>query len=154
MNCALSDQWRFSHGEQATTRRKRLRFHQFLACNLFASFRSVLSWNVGTPDDINESTLSLFCILEPKIDVLVIGVGDADVTPSIAKRIMSFTRKYKINVEILTTESACATFNFLNAEQRMVAGAFIPPTTLRLNENDMMNAQRRNNELYEMERLV
>lgn len=114
----------------------------------------MLSWNVGTPDDINESTLSLFCILEPKIDVLVIGVGDADVTPSIAKRIMSFTRKYKINVEILTTESACATFNFLNAEQRMVAGAFIPPTTLRLNENDMMNAQRRNNELYELERLV
>lgn len=108
----------------------------------------MLSWNVGSADDINEATLSLFCILEPKIDVLVLGLGDADVTPTIAKRIMAFTRKYKVNVEILTTESACATFNFLNAEQRMVAGAFIPPVSLRVNENDLMNAQRRNNNLY------
>lgn len=112
--------------------------------------RSVLSWNVGDAGDINESTLSLFTVLEPKIDVLVIGLGDA-VAPEVAHRIMAFSRKHKVNVEILTTESACATFNFLNAEQRMVAGAFIPPTQLRLNENDMMNAQRRNNQLYEVD---
>lgn len=114
----------------------------------------MLSWNVGSPDDINESTLSLFSILEPKIDVLVIGVGDSNVTPAVAQRIMQFSRKYNINVEILTTESACATFNFLNAEQRMVAGAFIPPITLRVNENDLMNAQRRNNDLYESDKFA
>lgn len=83
--------------------------------------------------------------------MLVLGLGDTNVTPTVAKRIMAFTRKYKINVEILTTESACATFNFLNAEQRMVAGAFIPPATLRVNENDLMNTQLRNNELYEVD---
>jgi NADH dehydrogenase [ubiquinone] 1 alpha subcomplex assembly factor 3 len=29
--------------------------------------RTVLSWNVGSVDDINEDSLSLFCMLEPKI---------------------------------------------------------------------------------------
>lgn len=110
----------------------------------------MFAWNVGTPNDISEATLSLFCVMEPKIDVLVIGLGDEAVTPAVTSRIMAFMRKYRINVEILTTESACATFNFLNAEQRMVAGAFIPPKQMRINENDMMEAQRRNNALYEV----
>jgi hypothetical protein len=29
--------------------------------------RTVLSWNVGSVDEINEDSLSLFCLLEPKI---------------------------------------------------------------------------------------
>lgn len=127
----------------------RISADETITFSIRTSHRSVLSWNVGSAADINEATLSLFCVLEPKIDVLVIGLGDTAVTPAVARHIMSFTQKYKINVEILSTESACATFNFLNAEQRMVAGAFIPPATLRVNENDMMNTQRRNQQLYE-----
>lgn len=68
-------------------------------------FRSVLSWNVGSAEDINEDTLRLFCILEPKIDILVLGLGDLIVTPEFTKRILVFMRKYKINIEILNTES-------------------------------------------------
>lgn len=44
-------------------------------------------------------------MLEPKIDVLVLGIGDEVVTPQFAKHILSFMRKYKINVEILGTEA-------------------------------------------------
>lgn len=60
---------------------------------------------MGSSEHINEETLSLFCVLEPKIDILVIGIGDQQVTPEFSKRIMQFMRKYKINVEILGTEA-------------------------------------------------
>lgn len=46
---------------------------------------------------------------------------------------------------------ACATFNFLNSEQRLVCGAFIPPITLRFNENDILRTKLRHNELYTVE---
>lgn len=73
--------------------------------------RSVLSWNVGQSEDINEDTLSLFCMLEPKIDVLVIGIGDQQVTPAFSKKIMTFMQKYQINVEILGTAAVSRIFH-------------------------------------------
>ncbi|XP_016953465.1 NADH dehydrogenase [ubiquinone] 1 alpha subcomplex assembly factor 3 [Drosophila biarmipes] len=113
--------------------------------------RSVLSWNVNSFEDINEESLSLFPTLEPKIDVLIIGIGDQAPPPALSKRIIEFMKKYKINVEILRTEQACATFNFLNAENRMVACALIPPLHLTYNENDILQAKLRKKELYETE---
>lgn len=100
--------------------------------------RSVLSWNISNYDDIHEKSLSLFTLLEPKIDVLVIGVGDQTVTPAFSIKMMNYMRAYSINVEVLKTEQACATFNFLNAEGRMVAAALIPPAHIKVNENDLM----------------
>ncbi|EDW92410.1 NADH dehydrogenase [ubiquinone] 1 alpha subcomplex assembly factor 3 [Drosophila yakuba] len=113
--------------------------------------RSVLSWNVNSFEDINEDSLSLFPTLEPKIDVLIIGIGDQAPPPALSKRIIEFMKKYKINVEVLRTEQACATFNFLNAENRMVACALIPPLHLTYNENDILQAKLRKKELYETE---
>jgi len=111
-------------------------------------FRSVLQWNVNDYQSINEETLSLFCLLEPKLDVLVIGIGDHTVTPALSKHILKFIRKYNINIELLTTEQACTTFNFLNAENRIVAGALIPPMHVKINENDILKSQIRNNSLF------
>ncbi|KAH8322572.1 hypothetical protein KR074_007176 [Drosophila pseudoananassae] len=111
--------------------------------------RSVLSWNVNSFEDINEESLSLFPTLEPKIDVLIIGIGDQSPPPSLSKRIVEFMKKYKINVEVLRTEQACATFNFLNAENRMVACALIPPLHVSYNENDILQAKLKKKELYE-----
>jgi hypothetical protein len=45
-------------------------------------------------------------------------------------------KQRKINLEILPTERACATFNFLNSEHRCVAAALIPPRFIRLTEDD------------------
>jgi len=101
--------------------------------------------------------------------VLIIGIGDQAPPPALSKRIIEFMKKYKINVEILRTEQvginhspiyihiewhslqACATFNFLNAENRMVACALIPPLHLSYNENDILQAKLRKKELYETE---
>ncbi|KAL5289040.1 hypothetical protein ACFFRR_009316 [Megaselia abdita] len=112
--------------------------------------KSVLSWNVNNHHDINEDSLSLFCALEPKIDLLVLGIGDVPVTPELSKRILGFMRKHKINIEILKTEQACATFNFLSAESRVVAAALIPPAHITVNENDMLQSKLRQESLYKV----
>ncbi|XP_058822867.1 NADH dehydrogenase [ubiquinone] 1 alpha subcomplex assembly factor 3 [Topomyia yanbarensis] len=113
--------------------------------------RTVFSWNVASYEDINEESLSLFSVLEPKIDILVVGIGDQPMTPALNKRIIEYMRKYRINVEVLSTEQACATFNFLNSEGRVVAGALIPPVSLRVNEDDVMRTQVAKRQVYELE---
>ena len=100
-----------------------------------------MCWNIERYEQINEKTLSLFCILEPKIDVLVIGTGDNPITPEFSKTIMKFMKKFEINVEVLPTEQACTTFNFLAGEGRMVGAAIIPPTLMSVSEADYVRHQ-------------
>lgn len=95
-----------------------------------------MSWNIDNLEEIDEKTLSLFPLLEPKIDILVVGIGDQQASPKFQKNILSFMKKYNINVEVLHTEAACTTYNFLASEARMVAAALIPPQTLTINEDD------------------
>ncbi len=47
--------------------------------------RSVLAWNVWDPREINEETLSLFLLLVPKLDILILGVGDAENVPLVRR---------------------------------------------------------------------
>ncbi|BFZ08189.1 hypothetical protein BsWGS_11228 [Bradybaena similaris] len=95
-------------------------------CALFP--RLVLHWNVWSAKDITPESLALFCVLEPKLDILVIGKGDEDA--KVDNKIYKYLRSKNINVEILPTEQACATFNFLNIDRRAVAAAVIPPTNI------------------------
>ena len=110
-----------------------------------------MSWNIESFEAINDKTLSLFCVLEPKIDVLVIGTGDQTITPEFSKKIIAFMRRYGINVEVLPTEQACTTFNFLNGEGRMVAAAIIPPVLLSVSESDYIRHQLDRKHLLEIE---
>lgn len=88
----------------------------------------VLSWNVGDIGDINEQALSLFFLLEPKLDILVLGVPEfSKKDRTAANALINMVRKQRIQVEVMQTEQACSTFNFLVAEQRFVGAAIIPP---------------------------
>ena len=110
-------------------------------------------WNVDGPEDINEDSLALFTILDPKIDVLIIGFGDN--TSQTGKRsfpvdtsiILKMLRK-GINVELLTTENAIATYNFLVEEGRVVAAALIPPNHVRMTDQDIVDTKARRKQLY------
>lgn len=95
-----------------------------------------MSWNIENFEDIDEKTLSLFPVLEPKIDILVLGIGDQKPTAKFQKNILAFMKKYNINVEVCQTEPACTTYNFLASEGRMVAAALIPPQNLSVSEDD------------------
>ncbi|CAG06862.1 unnamed protein product, partial [Tetraodon nigroviridis] len=80
---------------------------------------------VGTHKDITEESVSLFHMLEPKLEILVLGTGAKleRINPSV----LSLLKKKGIAVEIQDTPNACATFNFLVSERRVAAAGLIPP---------------------------
>lgn len=86
----------------------------------------VLQWDVVSAKDINPRSLSLFWLLEPKIEVLVIGVGDSDYLPNMDIKTRLFLKSKGLNVEVLPTPEAVASFNFMNVDYRNVAAALIP----------------------------
>lgn len=67
--------------------------------------RTVLSWNVNSVEDINEHSLRLMLVVEPKLELLVIGIGNEEVTPDLINRITQIVKPYHIRVEILKTEA-------------------------------------------------
>nr|XP_013804067.1 PREDICTED: NADH dehydrogenase [ubiquinone] 1 alpha subcomplex assembly factor 3 [Apteryx mantelli mantelli] len=87
--------------------------------------RAILQWNVGSYRDISQESLSLFRLLEPQIEILVLGTGDRveRLHPAVLKRM----RECGIAVEVQDTPNACATFNFLTSEKRLAAAGLIPP---------------------------
>ncbi|VDD74289.1 unnamed protein product [Mesocestoides corti] len=101
-----------------------------------ASFpQNAFSWNINSAKDINEDSLSLFRILCPEIEVLVIGKGGAN--EQIDHRgVLDLCWKHKLGAEILPTPIAIGIFNFLNSEGRYVAAALIPPISPDLYDVD------------------
>ncbi|XP_013195673.2 NADH dehydrogenase [ubiquinone] 1 alpha subcomplex assembly factor 3 [Amyelois transitella] len=108
--------------------------------------RTVLSWQVRSSYEITEQSLKLFKILEPSIDVLIIGLECQD--RAVINSAFKAARALGLNVELLSTEHACSTFNFLNAEGRSVAAACIPPLSITLSEDDMLQSKLHYENLY------
>lgn len=113
--------------------------------------RTVLSWTVTDVHDITEESLSLFAIIEPKLDIIVIGTGNRNEDRSFLNRLLPFAKKYKLNLEVLPTDQACSTFNFLNSEGRYVAGALIPPYHIQADDDDVLRTKLRYQNLYEVD---
>ncbi|KAF7994682.1 hypothetical protein HCN44_004154 [Aphidius gifuensis] len=93
--------------------------------------RSVIGWNIGEAGDIDEKSLTIFKVLEPKPDIVILGLDQ--VYPRDAPFLKDFERimkSYNIKYEINQIRHACTTFNFLNAESRYCVGAFMPPVDL------------------------
>ncbi|XP_003800627.1 NADH dehydrogenase [ubiquinone] 1 alpha subcomplex assembly factor 3 [Otolemur garnettii] len=92
--------------------------------------RSVLQWNVGSHQDITEESFSLFWMLEPRIEILVVGTGDR--TERLQSPVLRAMKEWGIAVEVQDTPNACATFNFLCHEGRVTGAALIPPGGMSL----------------------
>lgn len=86
---------------------------------------SIVQWNVGSHQDITEESLSLFWMLEPRIEIVVVGTGNK--TEWLNAQILRTMRQRGIAVEVQDTPNACATFNFLCHEGRITGAALIPP---------------------------
>lgn len=95
--------------------------------------------------------MSLFTIIEPKLDIIVIGTGNKIEDRSFFNRLLPFAQKHKLNFEILPTDQACSTFNFLNSEGRYVAGALIPPYHINYEDEDLLRTKLRYQNLYEID---
>ncbi|XP_010976907.2 NADH dehydrogenase [ubiquinone] 1 alpha subcomplex assembly factor 3 isoform X1 [Camelus dromedarius] len=113
--------------------------------------QSVVQWNVGSHQDITEESFSLFWMLEPRIEIVVVGTGDR--TERLQSEVLRAMRRRGIAVEVQDTvrpglgnaeespglalaqlmlafflqPNACATFNFLCHEGRVTGAALIPP---------------------------
>lgn len=86
---------------------------------------AILQWNIGSHEDITEESVSLFHMVEPRIEILVLGTGTK--LERINPKALALLRRKGIAVEVQDTPNACATFNFLMNEQRVVAAGLIPP---------------------------
>ncbi|XP_062842812.1 NADH dehydrogenase [ubiquinone] 1 alpha subcomplex assembly factor 3 [Trichomycterus rosablanca] len=86
---------------------------------------AILQWNVGSHTDITVESLSLFYLMEPRIEVLVLGTGAR--TERLDPDVLAFMRRKGIAMEVQDTPNACATFNFLTSERRITAAGLIPP---------------------------
>lgn len=111
-----------------------------------------LSWRVAKPVDITPESLRLFFMLQPRLDILVLGVGSSKNIDLIRKNVTQAIHKERIGLELLPTvcyfkqqlwistrpfllpfqEDAIPTFNWLNSEYRSVAGCFYPVEDLKV----------------------
>jgi len=87
--------------------------------------RYAMCWNVESGKHINEASLSLFTILVPKPDLLIIGLDDVyDIL--FLKNLREMVQKLGITTEIVPVHNACTVFNFVNEEGRYVVAGLIP----------------------------
>ena len=54
----------------------------------------------------------------------------------------------ELHVEVLTTENAISTYNYLVEEGRVVAAALIPPSFVRIVDRDIIDTKERRKQLY------
>lgn len=66
--------------------------------------KTVFSWNVRSLDFITPDSLSIFRIVEPKVETLIIGAGEHEPTAHLGKTILAVSHELKINIEILSIE--------------------------------------------------
>ncbi|XP_076631887.1 NADH dehydrogenase [ubiquinone] 1 alpha subcomplex assembly factor 3 [Colletes latitarsis] len=88
--------------------------------------KAILSWNVKNGENINKETLSLFLVLDPKPDVIVIGL-ETQYKYSKILDIKSMFTEHDIRVEIHPVRTACGIYNLLSNEDRYVIAGLIPP---------------------------
>ncbi|RZF34567.1 hypothetical protein LSTR_LSTR014374 [Laodelphax striatellus] len=99
---------------------------------------TVVSWNVANDEDISEESLCIFSKIVPKLDIVLVGLaGKVSESAKHMNRIHQVLRKYKVNCEVMSTERACPTFNFLNVEGRHMAAALIPPLKVQMSDDDL-----------------
>eukprot|EP00731_Ephydatia_muelleri_P003794 Em0001g3794a len=87
--------------------------------------RALLHWKVSRFEDLTPESFVLFHLVQPKLDLVVLGTGSK--VRRVPPEIYAYLKKFKINLEVQDTPNACATFNFLLDEGRPVGAALIPP---------------------------
>lgn len=122
-----------------------------LSVSVFSFYRTVLSWNIKGIKEVNDESLQLFSKLEPKLDILILGTGDQTNDTNLYMNVIKFMRANNISIEILPTDQAVSTFNFLNSEGRNVAGALIPPSKVTTIDDDSVTTKLKYKKLYEVE---
>ena len=78
---------------------------------------------VATVADITYESLLFFVLVEPKVDILLLGTGER--TEFIHPDLRAAMRKHGIVIEAMSSDKALATFNILAEEARNVGAALL-----------------------------
>ena len=76
--------------------------------------KTVLSWRVLTSDDITPEALELFLLLQPKLDVLIIGAGDHKYVDKVRRKVAPILSKNRIGFEVMSTVIRNPSLSLLN----------------------------------------
>lgn len=83
---------------------------------------------MSTIDDVTPESLNIFRMIEPKIELLLIGIGIPNYWS--IKSLQTLKQNMKkisdLRIELLPTKTAIATYNFMLSDFRLVGGAFFP----------------------------
>lgn len=82
------------------------------------------SWTPRSFAEITPESLSLFQLLRPAPEILVVGCGNR--IDRVSPEVRNFLKSNGIKVEAVDTRNAASTFNILNEEGRQVAVAMLP----------------------------
>ncbi|KAG6547523.1 hypothetical protein Mapa_010971 [Marchantia paleacea] len=84
----------------------------------------VFKWTPRKPSEVTPESLSLFELLRPPPELLILGNGKR-ITPA-RPEVRAYLKTNGIKLEAIDTKNAASTFNFLNEEGRQVAVAMLP----------------------------
>ncbi|XP_003383876.3 PREDICTED: NADH dehydrogenase [ubiquinone] 1 alpha subcomplex assembly factor 3-like [Amphimedon queenslandica] len=90
--------------------------------------RGFFHWKINSADAITPESMSIFTLIEPKLELVILGTGSRMV--NIDTAVKRYLQGRGISVEIQDTANACATFNFLLDDGRLAGAALIPPETV------------------------
>lgn len=84
-------------------------------------------WKPRRFEEITQDSLCLAGIIDPPIELLIIGCG-AEIRHDFNRSYRETLKRQGVVIELLNSVDACATFNILNAEDRRVAAAILSLT--------------------------
>ena len=91
---------------------------------LLLAGQKALVWRVAGIQDVTPAALAVFAAIKPKVEILVVGTGKSTLRAPPA--VVAFCAQHDIALEATDTRRACATYNFLNEEGRVVGAALMP----------------------------
>ncbi|XP_004510155.1 uncharacterized protein [Cicer arietinum] len=84
----------------------------------------IMSWKPNKFSDITADSLSLFRIVRPIPEILIVGCG-RNIHP-VDPELRRFVRSTGMKLEAVDSRNAASTYNILNEEGRIVAAALLP----------------------------
>ncbi|XP_021768917.1 NADH dehydrogenase [ubiquinone] 1 alpha subcomplex assembly factor 3-like [Chenopodium quinoa] len=92
--------------------------------SLLCAGNLLMSWTPKNFADITPESLSIFQILRPIPEILILGCG-RHIEP-VNSELRSYLRSAGIRLEAVDSRNAASTYNILNEEGRIVAAALLP----------------------------
>jgi len=89
--------------------------------------RVVFQWKIDDVKQISAASFSLFEMIYPKVDLIIVGTGDS--CEYLSTDILDELRSRGIGVEVQDTPHACGTYNLLKGQRPKTVGAALIPIT-------------------------